>query len=125
MLRFTIHLLVRAFSGERAFLYRHFQRMDTCQRFWYYSWMLNRCMFKKCYIIRKVIFNVLYRASVPFRYSWCCQCLRSYYLRHIRIHPGWICRFNYRQRYDILNERLLDLSNFHRFRTEFEVCFSL
>ncbi|KIJ38897.1 hypothetical protein M422DRAFT_781226 [Sphaerobolus stellatus SS14] len=33
---------VRAFSKERQFLNGHFKRVDTSNRFWYFSWMLNR-----------------------------------------------------------------------------------
>lgn len=40
--------VVRAFSAERQFLHGHYQRVDTSQRFWYFTWMLNRCAFT-CY----------------------------------------------------------------------------
>ncbi|KAF8518374.1 hypothetical protein BU17DRAFT_90966 [Hysterangium stoloniferum] len=33
---------VRAFSAESKFLKGHFNRVDKCNRFWYFSWMLNR-----------------------------------------------------------------------------------
>jgi hypothetical protein len=36
---------VRAFSAERQFFDGHCKRVDTTNRFWYFSWMLNRCAF--------------------------------------------------------------------------------
>ncbi|KAF8581299.1 multidrug resistance-associated ABC transporter [Ramaria rubella] len=33
---------VRAFSLERQFLAGHYKRVDTSQRFWYFTWMINR-----------------------------------------------------------------------------------
>lgn len=35
--------VVRAFSAERQFIHGHYKRVDTSQRFWYFTWMLNRC----------------------------------------------------------------------------------
>ena len=35
---------VRAFSAERQFFEGHCRRVDTTNRFWYFTWMLNRCV---------------------------------------------------------------------------------
>lgn len=38
-----IFAVVRAFAAERQFLESHYKRVDLMSKFWYYTWMLNRC----------------------------------------------------------------------------------
>jgi hypothetical protein len=109
--------LVRAFSAERQFLNAHYKRVDNNQRFWYFTWMVNRCASFPIFVLLSCVTSIVLRAASQFRRAECGQRARLDDLRACGIYTSGIRGIIYRQCHVILYKYILDVQRCHRTRT--------